>query len=209
MEKETKSVRAAVYISVIPSISEIDSVFPPERDAEIKKTKNERLKREKYYVWRLLEYALTDALGIDIKAAKIKKNPNGRWCSQVCDFSLSHTDGAVAAAVSDSPIGVDIEAVREPRSSRFAHRILTETEKTEYSVLGKGEQTEYLIKRWTEKEAIFKLKNEEKFLPARTESDFDMSVMTDKFLFQDKEYIFSVAHQSDTVRIFTDVKLVE
>ena len=42
-------------------------VYPTERNTLIEKTKNESLRRERYSVWKLLEYALLDTFGIDIR----------------------------------------------------------------------------------------------------------------------------------------------
>ena len=53
---------------------------------EIEKIKNERVRREKYYVWRLLAYALKDSSGKELSSLFVEKNENGKWfVSTECD----------------------------------------------------------------------------------------------------------------------------
>ena len=64
-------------------------------------------------------------------------------------FSLSHTKGLCAAAISDCPVGVDIEWCRDSYSPRLIEKSLTETERVSYD----GDFTRI----WCRKEAMVKM----------------------------------------------------
>ena len=155
---------AAVYVARVTA-GEIGEVYPPERDLLIQKTKNEGLRRERYSVWLLLRYALSDALSINIRDLDIGRTDSGKWIAEGVYFSLSHTSELVAVAVSDSPVGVDIEAVRATLSGRCAERILTEHEISEYNSLPEDKREEYIISKWSGKEALFKKEELSAFIP--------------------------------------------
>ncbi|MDE6370583.1 MAG: 4'-phosphopantetheinyl transferase superfamily protein [Duncaniella sp.] len=64
--------------------------------------------------------------------------------------SVSHSADACVLAVSDTPVGVDVESPR-PQLQRIAHKILTEAELAHapYDIT-------LLLRLWTAKEAVFK-----------------------------------------------------
>lgn len=191
MEKTSPLSRNCVFISEIPDNTEITPIYPPERYAEILNTSNERLKKEKYFVWRLLEYALMKCRGVNINDAEIKKGESGRWGAEGFDFSLSHSAGVAAVAISDTSVGVDIEEMCTPKSENFAKRILSDGEYQEFLSVQTESREEYLIKKWTAKEAVFKSRNGETFIPKKTETHSD-TVKTDTVVIKDKKYVFSV-----------------
>ena len=75
-----------------------------------------------------------------------------------CAFNISHSKGRVACAVSDRPVGIDIEKLTEKSDTdikNFAKRYFVENEialleKEEYSALA-------FYKIWTKKEAYSKM----------------------------------------------------
>ncbi|MGE4352978.1 MAG: 4'-phosphopantetheinyl transferase superfamily protein [Oscillospiraceae bacterium] len=67
------------------------------------------------------------------------------------DFSLSHTDGAVAAICSDTPVGADIEVMREPRL-KAAKRYFTQNELD----FAEAAPDIHFWDLWTRKEALGK-----------------------------------------------------
>ncbi len=73
-------------------------------------------------------------------------------------LSISHSASYAAVAVSDQPVGIDIEHTRKISAS-VAKKILTPDEYLRYTQLqDKAEdQGEYLLEKWTQKEAIAKL----------------------------------------------------
>ena len=184
-----------LYIAPIPVQQSFSRVFPVERDDEINAVTNDRYRAEKYYVWKLLEYALRRSLGLNIEKIEISKNKNGKWSTPSCEFSLSHTDGAVAVVISRNPVGVDIELTNAVRDDRLAHRILSESEADQFEKLSENERNLFLIKKWTEKEAIFKSRDIDVFIPSECET-IPASLTGDIITVGDKQYYYSVC--SDT-----------
>ena len=170
------------------------TLYPKERMTEIQRCKSDKAKREKYWVWVLLEKALKEALNIDIANLKFTKMPSGKWIADGCYFSLSHTDGAMAVAVSESPVGVDIERVREVRRG-LGDKILTEREMAHQRALGDDEKREYLLDKWCEKEAIFKAGEGNALLP-RTIETSEHETQIKRVTIGDQEYIVCVYGQS-------------
>ncbi len=148
-----------VYYSAIPC-GECDfNVYPEERADEILSVRNDRLRKEKYHVWKLLEYAC-ESLGLNFRELNFSKNENGKWeCKEVC-FSLSHTDGAVAVAISKDAVGVDIEKVSD-RAKKVAKKVFSQDEL--YACT--GDEILYTTRLWTQKESIFKTLDKRVFSP--------------------------------------------
>lgn len=192
----------AVYVARVIT-GEIGRVYPPERDLLIQKTKNESLRRERYSVWMLLTRALADAFSIDIRELDIRRTDSGKWVAEGIYFSLSHTSELVAVAVSDSPVGVDIEAVRELGSKSFAERILSKEEYSEYLRISESSRIEWLISKWSCKEALFKQSEISDFVPREhIVTDRSLEVIE---LFEDgRKYLLSVTKDSDIV--FCDLR---
>lgn len=196
-----------VYFAEIPSNTKLSELVPAEREREIADTSNERVKREKYYAWRLLEYALERSLGFRMKKIEIKKQKNGKWTTPSCEFSISHSGDAVAVAVSRAPVGIDIEPIKAPHSEKFAERVLTENEFGEYSSLDGDSKVEYLIDKWTAKEATFKSLNESSFIPSAITVD-PSAARTGRVVIGGTEYSYSVATKTpEKIKIFENISL--
>ena len=70
-------------------------------------------------------------------------------------FSISHCKAGIAVAVSEKPIGIDIEAVREPKEGLVSKTMNTE----EYtSIIADSSPDWAFIRLWTQKEAYLKMK---------------------------------------------------
>ena len=157
-----------VYVAEIPQETDLLTLPPlatAQRDQEIRACGSEKVRREKYYAWKLLEHALNHAFDQPIENVRFKKNDNGKWSCSVCEFSLSHSKNAVAVALSRKAVGVDIERIVPSKSRTFAEKILNEAEQKEYFSLPQDAQTEYLIEKWTQKESLFKTLNLPYLLP--------------------------------------------
>lgn len=155
-----------VYISRYPFDLENKEIYPEQRAKEIADTRNPSHKEQKYYVWKLLERAVSDRFGKKLSDFTFIRSENGRWECDGFYFSLSHTDGVVSVAVSDSPCGVDTERFELKRfNGKLAKKILNETEYSEYTALRVSDREEFLIRKWTEKESIFKMLSENVFIP--------------------------------------------
>jgi len=66
-------------------------------------------------------------------------------------FSISHCKTAIAVAIDDQPIGIDIESIRQADED-LIERVMNEQERLAISELGMREFT----RLWTQKEAIVK-----------------------------------------------------
>ncbi len=174
-------------------------VYPPERSLEIDSCKNDRVRREKYLVWKLLEHAVKQHLKLDFDNLRFTKNENGKWICPDFNFSLSHTDGAVCVAVSDAPVGVDIERVREIRTG-LSDRILTERERSRFDSVPYEDRAGFLIEAWVKKESIFKRSGGKALMPSRIES-FDSSAAVRRVIINNEEYLISVACGGGSITI--------
>ena len=160
-----------LYVYLARALGDMcEPLVPAARDAAVKAIKNETARRESYHAWRLLESALEHSLGISAAEASFRRSDSGKWVSDKCFVSLSHSFGIIAVAVSHSPVGVDVQAMKSLCSSSFAERILTEREYNEYSALDMEDKDGYLMACWSSKEALFKTEDSEAFVPSRYDS---------------------------------------
>lgn len=147
--------KLGVYIKPITNEIEYRELYPIERDNEIKNAKCDKVKKEKFCTWDLLEYAICDLFLKDIKSFEFSKNEFGKWSADGIYFSLSHCDGYVAVAVSNEAIGVDIENADE-----FERKIMPDKLcKMKKHILAENEDantSEEFLSLWTKKESIFK-----------------------------------------------------
>lgn len=146
-----------VYVAKIPDNGNFLPVHPTERSEYIEAATSERVRRERYYVWRLFGYAVKDGLGLDADGLAFSRD-GGRWSCDKCHFSLAHGDGAVAVAVSRCVVGIDIEEIKPPRAESFKERILTAEER---ELCGEADA----VALWCKKEALFKMGGGASFIP--------------------------------------------
>ncbi len=190
-EWKTKPV-CDVYFSVIPNEIAYESLLPKERDAEIAAVSNEKVKRSKYWVWKTLEYALYRSFGYKLQDLRIQKNKTGKWTSDKCFFSLSHTQNTVAVIVSNQETGIDIEdclsfgqRMENPNTFHsFAKKVLSKKEPF-------PQNERELLTVWTKKECLFKAGNKKAFIPHKI-CTTDGNVSTLYVKFQEKDYAVSV-----------------
>ena len=89
---------------------------------------------------------LAEMLGIAPAAIAFTEKENGKPVTDGAFFSISHSGSLVACAVSDCPVGLDIERIRPvpPRLSRFLEE----------------EQPENFWQLWTRREAALKCRGD-------------------------------------------------
>lgn len=102
-------------------------------------------------------------------------------------FNISHTHNAIAVAITDSPVGIDLEKVKEV-DLKIAKRFFTERE-IDYIICGDN-----LAKRffevWTKKEAYIKYVGKGLSIPLKSFSVLDIA---EKIVTTEKDgYIISV-----------------
>ncbi len=197
-----------VYIARLPEATPSSPVLCASRRAEIEGTANERVRREKHYVWQLLCYGLEKSLGLNEADLCFSKEKSGAWSVAEAEFSLSHSDGLLAVAVSHAPVGIDVERVRPHKDKALAARLLTTSERAVLENLPPSEKNAFLLTCFTGKEAVFKAAKGGLRL-----SDIDTltsPLVTDTVFAGGDAYILSVATDTPlALRIFTDINLLQ
>lgn len=193
------NIKTLVLYASLHSVDTTAPLYPDERYREILTAKNGRVKCEKYLVWKLLEAAVT--MGSNLKFANLQftKTANGKWICPDFYFSLSHSDGVVCAAISNAPIGVDVESMKEIKHS-LADKILTESEQGKMASLPESDRSRFILDAWVKKESIFKMQGGASLLPMRTESSHP-EVKTYTVEVNVREYLLSVASKNDNIEI--------
>ncbi len=196
-----------VYVAKIPEQPNYKPLSCAARQKEINAVKNPTLKSEKYYVWKLLEYALEQSFGMEIDNKTFTKGETGKWVTDGCFFSLSHCAGAVAVVVSRTAVGVDIETSRPLSNDRLANKILTEGERCLYEKVSPDAQAEFLLEKWTGKEALFKKENQKIFSPELYDTSAG-DLYTKTLMLANTLYVLSVATDTpELVRIYKEINL--
>ena len=192
-----------VYVAKLPKESFTEPLLCIERQREVDGISNEKAQREKYYVWRLLEYAIKNSLGADASRLCFTKGKNRKWSCEGFEFSLSHSGDALAVAISDMAVGIDVEKIRVRKAERMAEYMLTQDERGEYKSINVNERDEWLIGKWCAKEAIFKSQNKDVFSPSKIETS-EFFCEQRSFEIECEKYILAVASDK-----FQDVKIFE
>ena len=185
-----------VYIARIPFPVEDADIFPATRKEEIESCSNPDVRRDKFFVWKLLERALMRSLGLDLKELDVSRTESGKWECSACCFSLSHSGNLVAVALSEKPIGVDIEKMDEARfTDALAEKITTARER---EMLGSAEggRGAALNALWTKKEAVFKLLGKKAFQPWKIETS-EYATVTKAIRSENEGYVITVASNDD------------
>lgn len=134
------------------------------REREMARVTDTPLRRQKSTAWGLLEYALLRSFGKKMSGVRFSIAKNGKWICDQCFFSISHTEHWAAVAVSNAPVGVDIEEIeaflnREPQKIA---RFLVAGKKQAESLT-----SETILKTWVLKESIYKCVGKGAFVPSR------------------------------------------
>lgn len=193
-----------VYWAKIPDEIGKEMLFPLERQNEVLACGNEKVRMQKYYAWKLLKYALRESFGYEMERLSFCKEKNGKWTSPSCYFSISHSHDAVAVAVGNAPIGVDLEKIASEKAE-FLQKTLTEQERAEFALLfDENERVEYLFESWTKKESFFKRVGDGAFRPSKIA--VDKGVVTKSVTIDGERYVLSLAAESvAAARYFFDV----
>lgn len=181
-----------VYVAVQPETLAEGKVEPPARQKELDETHNDALKAQRTFAWRVLCTGIKRSLGLDVNRIDLRRDTHNKWIANGCAVSISHCKGAVCAAVSKRPVGVDMEPKDDPRyREALIERIASDAEKQMIAPLS---MQEGLAKLWTRKEAAFKRAGGERFLPEQTDATGD-AIRTIRIRL-DRDYIVSVAGEN-------------
>ncbi len=196
-----------VYLAKLPDRDVGQPLACPVRQAEVEAITNQQVKREKYYVWKLLEYGLERTFGLKSKDLTFTKNPNGGYKTEKAEFSLSHSGGALAVAISRGPVGVDVEDLAAPCRAGMPQRSMTQKEYAAYQDLPEAEKQAYFVRLWTAKEALFKASHSGSFDPAAQDTDVGLYRSFEKTV-GDRVYALSVATATpERIRVFENIQL--
>lgn len=138
------------------------------REKEMAQVTDAALRQQKSTAWRLLEYALLRTFGKKMSDARFAITKNGKWTCDQCYFSISHTEHWAAVAVSNAPVGVDIE---EPqaflrRAPEKAARLLNPGTAAQENL-----PPQTFLEQWLLKESIYKCAGKGAFVPSRISLD--------------------------------------
>lgn len=143
----------------------IDDSVLQEMAAVLSNEKKERLSRYRRDSDRkigifsevLARCLISKHFGIDYRAIDIKASPAGKpyiTCLPRCEFNISHTRYAVAAALSEQPVGVDVEKIRDI-DLNVARRAFSDQELAWLND-EPGDRNRRFFEIWTKKEALSK-----------------------------------------------------
>ena len=121
----------------------------------VNKYKDETDRRNSLVAWYLLDKYLKKDFYIDLKSKVIKFNEYNKPYISDIYFNISHSYNYVAIIISKDSCGIDIEYVDNKKMYKdyFIKSILS---KSEYEAYQKNPTNDFIIERWTMKEAYFK-----------------------------------------------------
>ncbi len=160
-----------VYVAEASAFT-LDFPVPDERMREIEICSNDSMRQARIANWALLRLAAKHSFSLDPDDLAFFRRKNGGWSCDRFSFSFSHAGGLVCVAVSNAPVGVDLETVEETGSrfdaeklQKLRARCFTDAEQRRFP-----ETTEGFFACWTRKEAIFKQSEKRAFSPKATDA---------------------------------------
>ncbi|MBQ6756648.1 MAG: 4'-phosphopantetheinyl transferase superfamily protein [Oscillospiraceae bacterium] len=130
------------------------ALIPPERRKRAQNMRKDHDSARSVGAWLLLRDAMS-AEGVDIDKLTVTKNEYGKpKIDGAPEFSISHAGQWAVVAVSDSPVGVDVESAR--CTIEMAERFFTASELEGAEKLSGDAQTLYLQRLWVCNEAFVK-----------------------------------------------------
>ena len=151
---------AVVYILNANSLSIDLSLYDnidKNRLEKIKKSSNNLFKKEQLGSSLLLNDILENYFFMDTTKIEYIYNEFGKPYIKDSNlyFSLSHSNGVIALAVSKEEIGLDIELIKDVKDN-LALKVMNEAEYNIYKGLSKNDKISYFYEVWTSKEAYVK-----------------------------------------------------
>ncbi len=113
-------------------------------------------------------------------------------------FNLSHTRNAIIVAISDKPIGIDIEKIRVA-DVKIARRFFTESE-VAYIKKARIDMDKRFYEVWTKKEAYIKFMGKGFSIPLNSFDTLDGDISKQILTFEKGEYIISVCNESSNLK---------
>ena len=137
--------------------------------------------------------SITDRIGTSTDIT-IQRQKSGKpvFKGSSLHFSLSHSNGLAVAVLSDVPVGIDIELIRDNKNFlNIAKRFFTADEYLKISKSDYPNEIFYLF--WTQKEAFSKISGDGMLSECAKETSPDNSVLIKKYRVFFKNSIFSLS----------------
>jgi 4'-phosphopantetheinyl transferase len=183
---------------------------PDEMFAPLSIEKKERLRRYRHDIDRkigvysetLVKSVVSIMSGADYKALDIQISRTGKpYFTNLtgCEFNISHTKSAIAAAVSDKPVGVDIERVRDI-DFKLAEKIFSENELA-WLCASDENRNQRFFDIWTKKEALLKYRGTGLISNLKSADVTGVHPLEEFMTFESDGYVISVCAAAPTGKI--------
>lgn len=146
-----------LYLGRLPDQAQSGEVTPDKRRKEIEKCKDPLKKRRKTADWNLLMTGQAHTFGEDFGTLRFRKSIFGKWSCDRFFFSLAAGGDYIAAALSNAPVGVDLEQTDSFLASGKAKHFT------------KSVVTAETLADHTARQAIFKREGKGRFSPEKTD----------------------------------------
>ena len=151
-----------VFLYNIPRVNQVDlekliTLVSPERKVKIDRLRQSDKRLQSLFSAVLLRAVLCDRLKIKNTELQFSVTQSGKPMlenRQNLHFSISHTDGLVAVALSDAFVGIDAEK-EKPINLKICERFFTESEQR-YVLADSTLGLQRFFEIWTKKEAFAK-----------------------------------------------------
>ena len=195
-----------VYVAEMPGDAKMPPLSCTLRQEDVERVSSPELRRQKYFVWKLLEYALERSFGFKNRDLTFRKEGDRFVCDRAY-FSLSHDGDALAVAVSRAPVGVDVQRIAHRHTDSLAERTLNGEELAFYTQLSEDEKTHFFYRTWSSKEALFKAAQKDVFIP-KEQNTFRENVKNYETSIGGQTFYLSVATQTpDRIRFYENIRL--
>lgn len=142
-------------------ISQFSTFFTEKRTKQINLLYFDRDKKLSLLSELLVRVIICKTLNICNNEITFEKNKYGKpYLLKYCDFqfNISHAKDVIAIAISDKPVGIDVEPIREA-PLQVANRFFTESE-VSYMKQTNNDRDKRFYEIWTKKEAYVKYTGE-------------------------------------------------
>ena len=140
-----------------------EMVFSEYRARKIEATGHEAFKRERMAAAVLLSYALKRGFGLDERTLEFAEEDFGKpyiTSYRNVHFNISHTDGYCAVAVSDVPVGVDIQFIKQKPNDGLVAIAKKYFSEYECDIQALNDDPALFYRLWTAKESAIKCTGE-------------------------------------------------
>ncbi|MBQ3571228.1 MAG: 4'-phosphopantetheinyl transferase superfamily protein [Clostridia bacterium] len=182
----------------------IKEVYPKERQQEIESSLNSNVKLQKYYAWQTLKRAVEKFTKKSFKEFTFVKESSGKWVSDNFYFSITHSENAVAVAISNQAVGIDLQTIK-PLKAGLEDKILCKEEMDIFNALEENKKEQFLLKCWCKKEAMLKQKGESTLAP-KSRNTLDACFFEKELAILNKEYYLCVLTEQKEIQLIVESK---